>query len=137
MRAGATFSFSEADDDGRVRLALVGELDLVSAPQVAAVIRGHLSAGRPQLVDLGDVTFMDTTGLGAIVLSASDAGERELLTIRPSRHSQPNSLLQLTATSLLFAIDTGADPVGDAEAITAQAAAEAAPGEPTAGSGLL
>ena len=57
---------SESGD--AIVLALVGELDLYNAPVVREALRG--AAGREPrrlVVDLSDVTFVDSTTLGAFV----------------------------------------------------------------------
>ena len=66
--------------DGVVRIALSGELDLSSAPQVEDVLK-EVEAGATPLVvlDLRDLTFMDSTGLRVMVAAdarARDAGRR-------------------------------------------------------------
>lgn len=62
--------------DGVVRLALAGELDLASAPQVEELL-GKVEEDRPPLLvlDLRDLTFMDSTGLRVMV--AADARARD------------------------------------------------------------
>jgi RND superfamily putative drug exporter len=54
----------EVDEDGRLRLRLDGELDLVTAPWLARRLR-KIEAQRPALlmIDLRDLTFMDSSGL--------------------------------------------------------------------------
>jgi anti-sigma B factor antagonist len=53
--------------DGR-GLLLGGELDLSNANDLLDVARGHLPAGDGDLVmDLAEVTFMDSTGLSILV----------------------------------------------------------------------
>jgi anti-sigma B factor antagonist len=49
-------------------LALWGELELATAPQVAASIRDLVEAGFPKVeVDLSGLTFIDSTGLQTLV----------------------------------------------------------------------
>lgn len=55
-------------DDRTVVVALGGELDLWSAPQLRRTLSDLLAAGRKRLVlDLADVRFMDSTALGVLV----------------------------------------------------------------------
>lgn len=57
---------SENGDAVVVRLA--GELDLSNAPTVREALAGALGRGSPRLVvDLSDVTFIDSTALGVLV----------------------------------------------------------------------
>lgn len=45
-----------------------GEIDIYTAPMLRQHLDEHISAGRTDLVvDLGDVTFMASTGLGVLV----------------------------------------------------------------------
>lgn len=54
--------------DGVVSVAPSGELDLVTAPALSAALEDAAAAGpRRIVVALGEVTFLDSTGLGAIV----------------------------------------------------------------------
>jgi anti-sigma B factor antagonist len=49
----------------RTRVAVTGELDLASAEQFVAGLRREL-AERPVLLDLGGLSFLDSSGLRAI-----------------------------------------------------------------------
>jgi anti-anti-sigma factor len=68
------------ETDGCVRLALKGELDISSAPQVEEAL-GRIESGRPGLllIDLRALEFMDSTGLRTVVSAdarARDQGRR-------------------------------------------------------------
>jgi len=59
-----------------VRLLLVGELNSSSAPTLEQCIRDHESEGcAQQILDLGGLSFIDSTGLRALVHVAKWAGE--------------------------------------------------------------
>ena len=62
--------------DGIVRLALTGEFDLSSAALVEDVLK-ELERGKPDLLvlDLRELTFMDSTGLRVMV--SADARARD------------------------------------------------------------
>lgn len=61
-----------------VRLALAGELDIGSAPQVEEALSEIEDAGHPTVVlDLRELTFMDSTGLRIIVGADARAKEHE------------------------------------------------------------
>src|SRR4051812_16226385 len=61
-------TFVRSDRDGRATLVVAGEIDLVTAPflrdELAAVIG---DAGSTTVVDLSGVTFIDSSGLGALI----------------------------------------------------------------------
>ena len=53
-------------------VSAVGELDLHTAPELAAALQEQTSQGRQLLVvDLGGVDFMDSTGLSTIVAAVA------------------------------------------------------------------
>lgn len=49
--------------DGRVRIAVSGELDLASAPLLATALQRHVRADEPVELDLRSVSFMDSSGI--------------------------------------------------------------------------
>jgi anti-anti-sigma factor len=102
------FSISEIPSEDGVLVTLHGELDLVSAGHVSDSLRRNLATGRRVTVDLGEVTFIDSTGLAAIVKSPLTDAEREQLILRRSRHRQPQHLLELTSVAELFTFELGA-----------------------------
>ena len=106
------FSLRETEEGDAVRVTLQGELDVMVAGQVGEVIRRHLAAGRPQIIDLTEVTFIDSTGLAAIVKSAPTDTERALMTLQRSRHHQANRLFALTGTDRLFRFASDGDGDG-------------------------
>jgi anti-sigma B factor antagonist len=59
----------EARHDGdRLRLVIAGEFDLESSTIVRATLHEHLRDDvRSVVVDLGDVTFMDSSGLHVVI----------------------------------------------------------------------
>ena len=56
------FSVTASEDGERTRLAVSGEVDLVTAPEVAAAAEEHLARG-PVLLDLAEVGFLDSSGI--------------------------------------------------------------------------
>ena len=63
---------------GTATLSLRGEIDILTVEQLR-VAMGEAVAGRPQVivVDMAEVTFIDSTGLGALISGfqrARDAG---------------------------------------------------------------
>ena len=67
------------DQDARTTtVALHGEIDVLTVDQVRVALAGALAAGPHKLVvDLSDLSFIDSTGLGALIAGfqrARDAG---------------------------------------------------------------
>ena len=55
-------------------LRLDGRLNMVAAPRLKAAIDDAVGAGRPRIVvDLSSVSFMDSSGLGALVAGLKKA----------------------------------------------------------------
>lgn len=68
------FRCDVAREDGVVRITLAGELDLASSAEVEPVLREAKT--EQSLLDLRDVTFMDSSGL-RLILTAHAAARRE------------------------------------------------------------
>jgi anti-sigma B factor antagonist len=86
-------------------IAVSGELDLGSTDQLDRAIReAEQSATRWLVIDLDDLSFMDSTGLNVLLQArrrATDNGNR--LRLVRSRHDQVRRLLSLTdANEVLF-----------------------------------
>ena len=62
------FSLRTTERDGLVMVAVVGELDCATAPELGKVLDG-LDPGRVVLVDLSDTEFMDCAGVGVLATS--------------------------------------------------------------------
>jgi anti-sigma B factor antagonist len=95
-------------DGGRVRVTVGGELDLASAPALRDAVLNELSAGNDVLLDISAVSFIDSTGLAAIVSvsnHAKSSGRRFVLS--PRIQPQPQRLMELT--QVLSALELAAD----------------------------
>ena len=59
---------------GAALLTLDGRLNMVSAPRLRSAIEESVAAERSRIVvDLGQVTFMDSSGLGALIAGLKTA----------------------------------------------------------------
>ena len=82
---------------GTVVVRLVGRLDLASAAEVKQRLTRAIAEGHRRLVvDLGDVTFIDSSGLGALIggLKAARLQRGDLRIARPGE--QARLVLELT-----------------------------------------
>jgi anti-sigma B factor antagonist len=63
------FSLSEENiDDQRHVVAVTGEIDLFTAPELKAVLSEAVEAGRSRIVvDLTETSFLDSTALGVLI----------------------------------------------------------------------
>ena len=73
----------KVSSNGMIRLS--GEIDLATADGVALLLKPMVDAGGPVVVDLSDVTFMDTTGIHVLVRAADDLAEHGCLIIHGAR----------------------------------------------------
>lgn len=73
----AAFSIREESGDGERRMFLTGELDLAAAQELEPAIARGFASSLPRIVlDLREVTFMDSMGLRAL-LTARDQCEEQ------------------------------------------------------------
>ena len=75
--AQMNFGVSTRRRAGAVRVAVSGEFDIVTAPMLeAAVVSGVVDGGDTVVLDLSAVTFIDSSGLHALMSVSHDLGER-------------------------------------------------------------
>jgi anti-sigma B factor antagonist len=112
------FNVSSDSSPGVVTVVVTGEVDLDTAPTVRDEVLRHLHGGTAVHLDLGDVTFMDSSGLHVLLATTRRASlvGAELRLVRLSARVQ--RLLQLTGTEKVLQQGTDSGPA----AIPAQAA---------------
>ena len=72
------FELRSSRIDDAVVLAIVGEIDMATAPEVArAIDSDHVEAGRV-VVDLSEVTFLDSSALNALVRCQRDLARQDV-----------------------------------------------------------
>ncbi|MFF8610357.1 STAS domain-containing protein [Streptomyces sp. NPDC015346] len=86
---------------GRVRVAVSGEIDFVSAPRLRAALDAALSDGaRRVVVDFGEVQFCDCYGLSVLLRARRRARERGMDLRLVNVDAPPvRRLLELTETA--------------------------------------
>jgi anti-anti-sigma factor len=91
------------EDDGYVRLTLIGELDMASVEALGARLNALRQDGYHVRIDLTELAFMDSTGLGQLVDSMV-ASRRNGWRLEVCRElSQPvDRLIELSGTGGLF-----------------------------------
>jgi anti-sigma B factor antagonist len=95
-------------DRDRVIVRLGGELDLATAPEVGTTVHDLFDAGFTSVVvDLRQLTFLDSTGIHTLVSAQRSAERREcsLSLLRGPR--SVHRVFELTGTDSLFAFDAG------------------------------
>jgi anti-sigma B factor antagonist len=88
------------DDDGHVILAVAGEVDLATAPQLAQCLTAITD--RDVRVDLSAVTFLDSSGVSALVAGsrALTAGGHRLRTF--GERDNVRRVLEISGLDSLF-----------------------------------
>ncbi|MBX5475990.1 MAG: STAS domain-containing protein [Clostridia bacterium] len=71
--------FSTRWDDANRTLAVQGEIDASTAHRFREAILGVAREAAPVRLDLRDVTFMDSTAVGAMLDAAEELGDRFML----------------------------------------------------------
>jgi anti-sigma B factor antagonist len=100
------FSCEVRPDRERAIVHVAGELDLCAAPQVAATVEQLLEVGFEHIViDLRDLSFVDSAGVHTLV-AAHRAAEERGSAVSLVRGPRPvHRVLELTATDSLFSFD--------------------------------
>ena len=65
-------------DGGYAIVRLSGEIDLHNSPEARKLILGGLQDGRPMLVDLSNVDYIDSSGVASLVEGFQLARQRRL-----------------------------------------------------------
>ncbi len=100
---------SSQHEDGRCTVSAAGEVDIATVEEFLAEVRSALDAGATAVeLDLSRVTFIDSSGLGALVRLRSEADDRGVrleLTQVPAKVSR---ILELTGLAGVF-LDSESD----------------------------
>ena len=105
MKLPAAFGFSISDVTDPPVLTVRGEVDLASAPKLAAAMTELIDRGYTSVaVDLGSVEFIDSSGLGVLVGSLrrlrEDGGDLVLRAASPP----VTRILELTGLDSLLPV---------------------------------
>jgi anti-sigma B factor antagonist len=101
-------SVSSQSETGPFVLALTGELDIAHRDTLNAQIDIALATNPPALIiDVADVTFMDSTILNALVRAHRLCRDQHIPLIVRSPTARLQQLFTITGTDHLFLIDPG------------------------------
>jgi anti-sigma B factor antagonist len=103
---GLRVTIETREGDGRPVLNVSGEIDIQTSPVLEEQLRGAIDRGNTSLVvDLGEVSFLDSTGLSVLVgaLQRCRAAGGDLRLLAP----QPNvrRVLDITGLADTFHVD--------------------------------
>lgn len=106
--AGARyFTARMAAADGQVRVELAGEIDLHVRDDLKAALEAAIRAGADVVVDLTDVTFLDASGVGALVGARRKLEGQHDLRIHGAR-AGVRRVLDITGVAALLGEETDA-----------------------------
>ena len=92
--------------DGLCVVRVAGELDIAAAPEFIDVVRASLGRCTTVELDLGDVTFIDSSGLGALVRLRKEADAQDASLRLTEISAATDRLLRLTGLVDVFDIST-------------------------------
>lgn len=94
-------------DDGSTTVSVAGELDLATADEFSRAVRSGLARGAV-LIDLREVTFMDSSGVRALNTALRESAERgRELRVSEAMHPSVVQVLELTGMSGLLPVKDG------------------------------
>lgn len=104
----ASFDVEPGADAGEWRLRVEGEVDVASSPTLRARIADLIDEGADRIVlDLDDMTFIDSSGLGVLVGALKRVSEldRKDLVLR-GLQGPPRRVFEITGLTELFTIES-------------------------------
>jgi anti-anti-sigma factor len=88
-------------------IVAIGDIDLAGGPLVDAAIF-ETESERPVVIDLNEVTFIDSSGLRSLLGASKRAGDRGSEVVLRSPSAAVRRLLEITGTEGQFRIVDGA-----------------------------
>lgn len=102
----STFRYVIERDGEGAEVVASGEIDLASSPELRRELQGLLDDGARHLVlDLADVTFIDSSGLGVLVGALKRVNELEGATFElRSLHGPVRKVFEITGLDEIFSV---------------------------------
>lgn len=110
------FAITEHPIDGeRHMLAVRGEIDLFTAPELKQVLAESIEAGRVRIiVDLTDTTFLDSTALGVLIGAVKRLRSRDGALAIVNIDENISKTFEITGLDQIFTIVTTREEAVDA-----------------------
>ncbi len=89
---------------GHTVVAVTGDVDFRDAVEFRTYLTDVVAVGLPVVVDLTDVTFMDSTGLGVLIQAHKRLTERGAVLVLVCPDNALRRLLRITALDRVFTI---------------------------------
>jgi len=101
----AQFQVDEANVDGFPVLALVGELNINTAPDLRDLLVKHVKAKQPRLIlDLSGLSFMDTSGLATLIEAHLTSEKQAGMLVLFGLQAQILEVFEVTRVINLFSV---------------------------------
>ncbi|MBM7773693.1 anti-sigma B factor antagonist [Actinokineospora baliensis] len=104
MSDPALLTITVDDRAATVVVSVVGQLDFGTTPELVRATEAVVAGGRPVVLDLGELSFCDSSGLSALVrlhkAAVAGGGALTLARLRP----QVSATISATALDRLFTI---------------------------------
>jgi anti-anti-sigma factor len=92
--------------DGVCVVRAAGDIDIAAADEFLEVVQDVLSRCTTVEIDLGDITFIDSSGLGALVRMRKEADDKHVTLRLTNVSAATDRLLRLTGLIEFFDIRT-------------------------------
>ncbi len=93
-----------SEQNGRIIIALEGEIDLENAPMVRQALLDHLKSGKNLLIDMAHVSYIDSSGIASLVeglqVARKHGRDLALVSVSPRAHR----VLELARLDKVFTI---------------------------------
>jgi anti-sigma B factor antagonist len=103
MGTGTPFDLAVSEEPGTVVITVCGELDLATAPELreacAQAVKGSADTVR---VDLGGLTFLDSSGISVLVETHRDLEAREATLVLHQVGDRTKRVLEVAGLSEFF-----------------------------------
>lgn len=95
--------------EGRTLISVAGDIDVATVDQLEQALTGAIEGGATDLVlDLAGVPFLDSTGVGAIVVAEQRLRRQEAKFALRSLQALPLRVLEIGGLTKIFTIETEA-----------------------------
>ncbi len=92
----------ESQYKGYQRIALSGEVDLHNSSQVKQVLLEHIRQDTPVVVDLSELSYIDSSGMATLVEALNEAKERKVSFCIAGAKGAPLQVFELTRLDSVF-----------------------------------
>ena len=99
------YSISSAERDGCTVVTIAGEVDLYASPRVRDELRSLIDqSSNDVVVDLRDLSFIDSTGLGVLVGALKRLREKERSLVLEAPNPSIYKIFEITGLTQVFQI---------------------------------